>query len=207
MANASTMHSLSDEELALRAQQGCAASLDQLLRRYQVPVVHFLRHRGARADAEDLLQETFLRVFTRLEQYSPRWPFRTWVFTIARHVSINHHRRRPLPSGDQGLPDAESNLLGPAETAALRDGRQRLWAAAARVLTDEESSALWLHYVESLSIREVAAVLGKSWISVKVQIFRSRRKLAPELQRLGHGPPDDAAASSSRPPETRLART
>jgi len=204
MANPSFLHSESDEELARRAQQGCVASLEQLLRRYQVPVLHFLQHRVGHADAEDLLQDTFLRAFTHLGQYNTRWTFRTWVFTIARRVSLNSRRRR-LPSGEEGLATAEANGPGPVEAAVGVESRRRLWDAAARVLTEEEASALWLHYVETLSIREVAAVLGKSSISTKVQIFRARRKLAPELVRLGHAPPRDA--ESACPADKRFART
>jgi RNA polymerase sigma-70 factor (ECF subfamily) len=206
MMNPSTLHQAGDEELARRAQQGCAASLDHLLRRYQVPVLHFLQHRGAGAEADDLLQETLLRVFTHLESYRTQWPFKTWVFTIARRVSINHRRRGARLGDSSQLPEAVSDQPGPEETAAQRDGRQQLWEVAARVLSEEEHTALWLHYVESLSLSDVARVLEKSWLAVKVQVFRARRKLAPELRRLGHGP-SDVAASCSRPTESRLART
>ena len=84
----------SDEELACRAQQGCAESFEQLLRRFQTPVLHFLRHRGFFADAEDLTQETFLRAYENLHRYNRRWAFSTWLFTIARRTSLNHRRRR-----------------------------------------------------------------------------------------------------------------
>lgn len=196
-----SIHTHSDEDLARRAQQGCATSLDHLLRRYQVPVLHFLRHRGAGAEAEDLLQETLLRVFRHLDQYSPRWSFRTWVFTIARRVSINGRRVRVLAASDERLATTASTAADPADAAAASDGRQRLWQAAARVLSEEDLTALWLHYVESLSLGEVAAVLEKSWIAVKVQLFRARRRLAPELRRLGHAPADatQAVAQNERP--------
>jgi RNA polymerase sigma-70 factor (ECF subfamily) len=186
------MHAASDEDLARRAQQGCAASLDHLLRRYQVPVLHFLRHRGAGSEAEDLLQETLLRVFRHLDQYNPRWSFRTWMFTIARRVSINGQRGRSRwTAGEEPLAQAVSAAPDPAEAVAESDGQQRLWEAAARVLSEEDRTALWLYYVESLSLSEVARVLQKSWLATKVQLFRARRKLAPELRRLGHAPSFD----------------
>jgi RNA polymerase sigma-70 factor, ECF subfamily len=178
----------SDEELARQAQGGCAVSLEQLLRRYQAPVLHFLQHRGARAEAEDLLQETLLRVCVHLHRYRQRWRFRTWLFTIARRVSINHQRRyRPMPN-DEALRAAEMVAPGPAEAVAEEESRQRLWEAAARVLSEAETTALWLHYVEALSVRDLAAVVGRPWIAVKLQIFRARKKLLPELRRLGYAP-------------------
>lgn len=186
MSGESAADQPSSEELARRAQQGCTSSLEQLLRRYQVPVLRFLRHRGARADAEDLLQETFLRVCANLHRYSRLWRFDTWLFTIARRVSINS-ARRPRPSADeQALQSFEADGAGPAESAIESDRRRQLWSAAARILSEQETGALWLHYVEGLSLRQVAAVLGCSWSAVKVQIFRARKRLMPELRRLGY---------------------
>jgi RNA polymerase sigma-70 factor, ECF subfamily len=178
----------SDEDLAVAAQAGCAASLDQLLRRYQAPVLHFLRHRGARADAEDLLQETFLRACAHLHRYRRRWRWRTWVFTIARRVGMNARRRSRPASDDEALQSAPTSLPNPAELVAEEDLRQHLWEAAARILTEAETTALWLRYVEELSVREVAAAMGRPWVAVKVQLFRSRKKLLPELRRLGYAP-------------------
>lgn len=195
----------SDEELAQQAQGGCVDSLEELLRRSQAPVLHFLRHRGPRADAEDLLQETLLRVWTRLDRYRPRWRFRTWLFTIARRVSVNGQRRRRPATDDAALQAAVAAAPGPAVLAEDEDGRMRLWEAAARVLSEQETTALWLHYVEDLSIREVAAVVQRPRVAVKVQMFRARRKLLPELRRLGFAPPASRPLPTARAPEDEFA--
>ena len=68
--------------------------------RYEGRLLRFLRQRGASADAEDLAQDTFVRVYVNLHCYQPRWRFSTWLFTIARRLSINHHWRssRSMPT-------------------------------------------------------------------------------------------------------------
>lgn len=171
----------SDEELACLAQQGCATSFEQLVRRFQTPVLHFLRHRGAGTDAEDQLQETFVRAYTNLHRYQPRWRFATWLFTIARRISINAHRRmRPTPDGE-ALALAVSLSPEPVEIVAEEEDRQRLWGMAAQVLSEEEVTALWLYYVEDMPVREVAAVIERSWVAAKTMLFRARRKLLPLL--------------------------
>src|SRR5580704_14119723 len=76
----------SNEELATKAQVGCGASFEELLRRFQVPLLSFLRHVGPAADAEDVLQETFMRAYSRLHFYRSQWKFATWLFTIARRT-------------------------------------------------------------------------------------------------------------------------
>jgi len=178
----------SDEELAVQAQQGCAASFDVLLRRFQTRLLQFLRRRARPADAEDLLQETLVRAYRSLHQYRSTWRFATWLFAIARRVSINYYRRtRPVPD-DDAIGRAAARTAGPAQAAAANDGRRYLWETAARVLTEHELTALWLHYVEDLPARDVGRVLGRSWVSVKTMMFRARKKLLPLLAELG---PDD----------------
>ncbi len=141
------------------------------MRRFQTPVLQFLQHRGAAAAAEDLLQDTFIRAYVNLFRYRSRWRFATWLFTIARRVSLNHHRRR-RPENGAAIEAAECPVAGPAETAAAADSRQYLWDRAARVLSQEELTALWLHYVESMSTRDIATVLERSSVAIKTMIFR-----------------------------------
>jgi RNA polymerase sigma-70 factor (ECF subfamily) len=170
----------SDEELACRAQGGCAASFDQLLRRFQTPVLQFLRHRGLGADAEDVTQETFLRAYENLHRYSRRWAFSAWLFTIARRTSINHRRRlRPGTNEAAAVDAARSADAEPLEALVTQESRQGLWDLATRVLSEEQTTALWLLYVEDMPVRSIASVLGRSRASVKIMLFRARRKLLP----------------------------
>jgi RNA polymerase sigma-70 factor (ECF subfamily) len=180
---------ISDEELACRAQQGCTASFEQLLRRFQTPVLHFLRHRGLAADAEDLTQETFLRAYRNLHRYRRRWAFSAWLFTIARRTGLNS-RRRQRPVADAAAVEAAlSTAPEPLDVLLAAERRGRLWQLAAGVLAEEPMTALWLHYVEEMPLRGIALVLGRSPTSVKVMLFRARRKLLPLLDEF-----DDRAA-------------
>ncbi|MGO8690334.1 MAG: RNA polymerase sigma factor [Thermoguttaceae bacterium] len=185
----------SDEELARRAQQGCRASLDQLLRRFQRRVLHFLQQRVGPRDAEDLAQETFLRAYEQLHRYRGRWPFTAWLFTIARRTAINHHRRRRPAGGAEDLAAVESSAPGPATGTMAAESGGRLWATAAAVLSEEQFTALWLHYVEDTPMREIAWILGSSRVAVKTMIFRARKKLLPLLQ-------DPEENREPRPPRT-----
>ena len=121
----------SDEQLACRARQGCATSFDLLLRRFQTPLLHFLRRQGFAADAEDLTQEAFLRAYGNLHRYDCRWPFSTWLFTIARRTSLNH-RRRLRPTADGGAVEAaRSDSPAPLDALVADEDRRRLWDRAA----------------------------------------------------------------------------
>jgi RNA polymerase sigma-70 factor (ECF subfamily) len=173
--------SMSDEDLAWRARQGCLASFEQLVRRFQTPVLQFLRRRGFSADAEDLAQDTFCRVYENLHRYNRRWAFSAWLFTIARRTGLNHRRRKHPTADTAAVATAPSNAPEPIEALVVAEGRGRLWDLAATVLSEEQVTALWLHYVEDMPLAGVALVLGRTRASVKILLFRARRRLLPLL--------------------------
>ena len=60
---------------------------------------------------------------------------------------------------------------------ADEEDRRRFWDAVARILSEEERTALWLFYVEEMPARDIAAVLGRSWVGVKTMMYRARQRL------------------------------
>lgn len=172
-------------------------SFEELCRRYQVPLLEWFRFRRHAADSEDLLQETLLRVYRNLHRYDPRWRFATWLFVIARRVSINHHQRFLVPADSEALESVPSPTRDPGQIAAENETRARLWDVVRQVLTDEEAMALWLHYVEDLPTHEIAAVLGRSRVSVKTMMFRARKKLRPHLRQADVARPAAKTAKSA----------
>ncbi len=174
----------SEERLAIQAQQGCEASLEQLVRQLQVPLVQFLlRWTRCHADAEDMAQETFVRAFRNLSQYSPQWRFRTWLFTIAQRVSLNQARRRRHEQATAAALGAIASAEPEAGAAlAALESAGSLWDAIGRIVTPEQAAVLWLYYVEELPTVELARVLGRSRVAVKTMLFRARQRLLPHLQ-------------------------
>jgi RNA polymerase sigma-70 factor (ECF subfamily) len=172
------------EELARRAQRGSLAAYAELLARYEGRLFNFLLRRvGNVTDAEELTQETFVRAWERIDRYDDRWKFSTWLFTIGLRLAVSQHRsaqrarRSELP--EHRLADARAN--DPSAVAASREAGTPTWDLAARVLTDAQHTALWLRYAEGLSMKEIARVMGKSQVSVRVTLFRARDHLAAHL--------------------------
>lgn len=191
MVRNAALTSLSDEILACRARAGAVECFEELVRRYQVPLLHFLlRKSPARNDAEDLLQESFLRAYQSLARYQEKWPFRTWLFTLSYRLSVSAARKtRPIAQDDNGYMKIVSDRAqDPADHAERGDTRDHLWRIARQTLNEEQYSALWLHYGQAMPAQEVAQVMGRSWVWVKTALHRSRRKLAIALETLG--PPD-----------------
>jgi RNA polymerase sigma-70 factor (ECF subfamily) len=172
---------LSPEDLALRAARGSVASYSELVKRFEVRLFNFLLRKVSRTDAEDLAQETFVRAWERIGSYDRRWRFSTWLFTIASRLAVSHYRKRSAAAPraefapDQGPGEADRDV-----EADCRLGR-RLWALAASLGADQHE-ALWLRYAEDLSIPEIAEVMRKSHVGVRVCLFRARQALAGKLE-------------------------
>lgn len=177
-----TYESASDEELARATADGSVDAFDVLARRYQVPLLRFIARRFRHAaDAEDVCQETFVRAFGAIETFDTRRSFRPWLFSIAFRQGVTAVRREQVRRTDVL---AEDDRL-PGRSAMSGEGEEGdLWSVARRLLSAEQSSALWLVHVESMPIVEVAAVLGKTAGSVKVMIHRARERLRDEWLRL-----------------------
>ncbi|NMC20387.1 MAG: sigma-70 family RNA polymerase sigma factor [Thermogutta sp.] len=178
------LQSLSDEQLAHQAQEGCAASFEELVRRYQVPVLHFLRRKAfAVNDVEDLTQETFLRAYRKLGHYRSDRAFRPWLFTVAFRVALNAARDRKRAEQARPMEDLTIEARPSSRGKDDPETHLRLWSIAEDALSEPQFTALWLFYVEQLSVREIGCVLGRSAASVKTTLFRARKRLEPFLRR------------------------
>ena len=170
-----------DQELARQSQAGSLPAFEELVYRYEARVYGFVANfcRNG-ADARELTQDTFVRAFQAMSRFDCRREFAPWLFTIARSKCIDHRRRAP-PAADAPLPElpVEEN---PAELLARREERQGLWALARRRLPEVQFQALWLRYVEDLSVEGIAQALGKTKTHVKVLLFRARQALAREVK-------------------------
>jgi len=159
----------SDDELIAQYQLGRAGAFDRLLERHQGPLLGYLvRMTGNRETAEDLFQETFLRVLRALPRYEGRGRWKAWLYRTAGNLCIDHFRRsgrRPSVPLD-GHPDGEgrlSDVLADGSPAPDRvAGEARFLAAlesAMAGLPEKQREVYLLRTVSGLSFREIAEAL------------------------------------------------
>jgi len=198
----------SDEELAQQAQGGCSASFEELVRRFQVPLLQFLRRRASE-DAEDITQETFVRAYQNIRRYSPAFRFGTWLFTIGRRLSMNHCRRRRPVADSPAVESAEADGPQPGQLVADEESRLLLWELADEVLTERQMTTMWLYYVQEMPVEEIAHVVGGRRGAVKTMLFRARKKLFAVMQaRSSNGSADAPAKTPGKsPPEKAVEYT
>lgn len=172
------------EDLALRAQSGSLQAFCQLVDLFEVRLFNFLLRRvGSTTDAEDLTQETFLRAWQRIGTYRSQWRFSTWLFTIGARLAVSKGRRAGGTRRTEAVrdePPAPSDRSGVSGLEAGEE-RSRIWAIVDRLLTPEQRTAVWLRYVEDMAIKDIAGVMNKSQVSVRVMLFRARAALAEAL--------------------------
>ena len=136
----------------------------------------------SRADAEDVVQQTFLRAFVRLEQLTERSKARSWLLTIAYRESIAVvRRRRDIPTEPASLPEAGNNSGDPALLAQHGALAERI-DAAIQALPENLRSAVVLRDVEELPMAEVAEALGIGISAGKMRVARGREALRLSLQ-------------------------
>jgi RNA polymerase sigma-70 factor, ECF subfamily len=157
------------------------------------------RMTGNEADAEDVVQETFLRAYRQLASYEERSSFSTWLYRIAANYALDmiRSKRRQVeqqsPQDEQGR-DMFDQIAAdvPAQDRLLFNSEvQRRFKSAMRELTDQERAAFEMRHFEGLSIEQIGAVLDLGDSATKNSIFRAVRKLRGAL-----GPLVGAGASA-----------
>jgi RNA polymerase sigma-70 factor, ECF subfamily len=176
----------SDDDLMRLYRDGEVEAFDILFERHYAGVFNFARLmlRSA-ADAEEVLQETFLCVVRATGTYQPRGQFRTWLMRIVRNRCLNRLqaiRSRPgAPQGALEAADPPATTANPADEAASRERAERLQSAIER-LGDAHREVLVLYAFERMSYLQIAAILDVPTNTVKTLIHRARAQLARELR-------------------------
>ena len=176
-----------------KLQAGHDAALDDLMERHATPVFHFLcRMAGNEDDANDLAQETFVRVFKSAKSFRAEQKFSTWLFTIAANLARNHFRwrsRHPNISLDAENAETEQTLGStlPANSptpneAALTNERAIAVRAALKNLPEDLREAIVLCEWEERSIAEAAAILETTPKAVESRLYRARGLLRERLK-------------------------
>lgn len=156
--------------------------LDRLIEQYAYRLFRYLLYlTSSRETAEDLFQETWIRVLDRGTQYNGKASFETWLFTIARHLVIDCQRRKK-PSSLDSLDDPSplSPEPSPLEEVSRREGEQHVHQSLQR-LPAVYREVLLLRFQEDLDLSEIATVLDAPLSTVKSRLYRGLEALRREL--------------------------
>jgi RNA polymerase sigma-70 factor, ECF subfamily len=187
------MSNLSDAELVARAREGDAQAFGQLVHRHQLRIqrlaLHLLRDR---AEAEDVMQETFIRAYRALARFDGRSEPYTWFYRIAVNLSLNTLRARKARRTSTEPDDARLDALlseRQAQAGAPDDAaRNQLYAALSQgidALSDTLRTTLVLVCIDGRSHEDAAAVLGAPEGTIAWRVHEARRKLKEYMVKRG----------------------
>ena len=186
---------LSDHDLVVRAQKGSEKAYRELLERYQRPVFSLIyRMVRDREQAEDLSQETFVRVFNHIDRYDPAYKFSSWIFKIATNLTIDWMRKKEVPTVsidgsryattsdeiEASTITVESKDETPEELLIARELGNEIEQAITR-LRPEYKTAILLRHVEDRPYEEIAQIMSLPLGTVKTYIHRGRKELQEML--------------------------
>lgn len=186
-----------DEQLMLAFQRGDAAAFEALVRRHRRPVFAFiLRSTGNAARAEDLLQETWLKVLRGARDYQPKARFKTWLYTLARNLCVDqarkesHRRTEPLDApanGEAGrsLSDSLPDDGARPERGAHNLGVRPLLEQALASLPTEQREVFVLREFSGVTFKEISEVTGVPENTVKSRMRYALESLRRQLTALG----------------------
>lgn len=169
-----------EERLAIRCRSGDLTAFDELVSRYQLRLFRFaFRLLQDRAEAEDAVQDTFVRAYRALPAYRPDGFFSSWIYRIALNECRRRMRgRKPtipleLTPISAGQPDPQQIVLNHERNRQLRD--------AIDALPEHYRVVLILFYFEEMSVEQIARTVRVSISAVKVRLHRGRARLASRL--------------------------
>lgn len=181
----------SDAAAVAQARAGDQDAFRELVERYSRKVFRLgYRMTSSEQDAEDVVQETFLRVYRNLQQFESRANFGTWIFRIAANAALDLMRKRqrheeshdPVdPEGSQESPALAATDPAPDRLVFSAEVKQKVERALAG-LSPTERTAFVLRHFEGMSIEEIGSALGLRQSATKNTVFRAVQKLRRELE-------------------------
>ena len=182
-----------DENLVRSCLEGERSAFEQLVRRHQKGLVnHLYRLTGKPDTARDLAQEVFIKVYTSLATFDPRYRFTTWMYRIASNCAIDHLRKRRPQTCSLTVPAAESEDRAPSDREfpgndptphqwlRCREIQERL-EASVKALPSSYRQLILLRHQKHCRYDEIARITGLPIGTVKNRIFRAREILRSQL--------------------------
>jgi RNA polymerase sigma-70 factor (ECF subfamily) len=183
---------ITEQRIIQRAKSGDRDAFAELVDLYKDKVYHVsYRMLGNRQEAEDVAQETFLRVYANLDNYDPQYKFSTWIYRIASNLSIDIIRKRKKNlsldaeiTGADGMDwhDRLADASKGPEEEVLTDELQEEVQGAIMGLNPKYRAVMLLRYLEDLSLQEISEIVQLPISTIKTRIHRGREALRKKLR-------------------------
>lgn len=177
----------SDEVLAQGIQQGNQADMTELVNRYYDALLHYLYRMcgGRQALAEDMVQETFLRLMRKIALYDSQRPFKPWLYAIATNIARNYYQKADTRYTENPIEATDFEDENPQpEYLLMQSEAAEHVANSLALLPDHQREVVVLFYYEEMSQKDIAAVLDIPVGTVKSRLSLGLKRLRATLEAL-----------------------
>lgn len=183
------MQELSDKELVEKAKTGDDNAFEQLLFRYEKQIFgYLLRFVNQKENAEDVTQETFIKVYRSLKTFDPEYKFKTWLYTVATHTAYDWLRKAKKTHELFIIDDPENEFETIDQASAYKElemkENKELVDNAIQKIKPAYQTVIQMFYRDELSYEEIAQVLNLPLNTVKTHLSRAKKALSKELESL-----------------------
>lgn len=171
---------ISDEQLAIQSKKGDKKAFEELVKRFQKPIYTLCyRYIGNPTDAYDAAQETFIRLYKKLEFYNEDFNFKPWLYRIATNIAKDYlKKQKPWEELDFKLASSRGDPIANVEAKHLHSQINKALAK----LPNKYRIALILRHIKQLEYQEIAEVLKLPLNTVKTHVRRGRELMRKELR-------------------------
>ncbi len=169
-----------------RFQQGDKDAIALIIHDYKDGLILYLyRFTGDITLAEELAEDTFVRIYARKPRFSGKSSFKTWLYAIGRHTALDYIKKNRLRNA-ASLDECEGlAAVGDLERSYVRKEQSEQARYAMSRLKSEYRQVLWLMFSEELSTAETARIMGKSKKQIGNLVYRAKKALRTELEKEG----------------------
>ena len=167
-------------------QNGDDAGLEKIITLYRAGLQAYLYAQTRDMTlAEEMTQETFVKIFTTRPKYYAKASFKTWLYTVGRNLTLNALRKRNRETPLASLDEASDGYADSPEGLYESTERTRAVRGALSKIKPEYAEVLWLTYFEELTSREIARIVNKTPHNVDVMRERAKKMLKEQLRKDG----------------------
>lgn len=179
------MQELSDKELVVLAAKGDVKAFEQLVFRYEKPIfVYIQRFLSQKENAEDVTQETFIKIFRSLKTFDPEYKFRTWLYTVATNTVYDWLRKAKKNKELFIIDDPDVNFETIDEKASYNKLEDKeIIDNSLKKLKPVYQTVIILFFRDELTYEEIAQVLKVPINTVKTYLYRAKKALSEELNK------------------------
>lgn len=172
-----------------RARRGDREAIAELIRSYQRPLEAFLFRLCGQSDlAEDIAQESFVRVIRSLDRFDEQYRFSTWLFTIGKRLLVNHQQKM-RPTADSEIVEFRADECRTPATETIEAERTsrvtELVTVALDALVSPQREIVLLFHQQGWSVQQISNELSMPEGTIKSHLFRARRRMLEAIERTG----------------------